>query len=260
MKLLHQQTPNIRFQTRATLDFPLHLHDVMEVVFLRAGTAVAVTSGSRWQLEAGDVFISFPNQPHGYEESRDAENDVLIVPAKPFLQPWRSLLHQRRPLNPVLRRGTWEHTGIGALLDLLRPERNTVSPVVLQGYATVILGKLLPLLPLDQRTEETDTLETLLFYVSEHYREPLSRREIAQAVGYNESYISHVFTQQLGMTLMAYITSLRLKDAKTLLTDTQFSVSQISLMLGFGSIRSFNRVFLKEFGVSPSASRRQENQ
>lgn len=255
MKLLHQENPDIRFHSRDTLDFSLHLHDVIEIVFLHAGTATAICGGRRFALMPGDVFISFPNQPHGYENSRGVDSDILIVPA-PFLSPWRSQIAQKVPEDPVIPQDRWQHTGIKALLDMARPERKTMSAPVLQGYATVIIGKLLPCLTLvSQPDSGSDTLHRLLLYINEHYREPLTRTEIARAAGYNESYISHLFAEGLGTTLKDYITSLRLKDARVLLTDTDMTVSQICATLGFGSIRSFNRAFLKEFAMSPTAYR-----
>lgn len=251
MKLLHQENPDIRFQSRDTLDFSLHLHDVIEIVFLHAGTATAICGSRRFALGPGDAFISFPNQPHGYENSRGVDGDVLIVPA-PFLVPWRNQIAQRVPEDPVIPLDRWEHTGIKTLLDMARPERRIMSAPVLQGYATLIVGKLLPCLTLvSQPDNGNDSLHRLLLYINENYREPLTRSEIARAVGYNESYISHLFAEGLGTTLKDYITSLRLKDARVLLTDTDMTVSQISISLGFGSIRSFNRTFLNQFGISP---------
>lgn len=259
MKLLHQNTQSIQFQFRNTLDFPQHLHDVLEIVFLRRGTATAIYGNRRYSLRAGDVFVSFPNCAHGYEESREVACDVVILPVTE-LSTWRSQLAQKRPVFPVLSQGSWEHTGLMQIMDMIRSEKRTLTDPVKQGYALVLAGKLLPLMELEDRGTGTgDALQRLLEYLAEHYREPLSRREIAQAVGYNESYISHVLTEQFGVSLKTYLTTLRLQDAPELLTDTDMSVSQISLHLGFGSIRSFNRAFAREFSCNPTTYRFQRN-
>lgn len=255
MKLLHQSTPYIQLQNRSTLDFPLHIHDVLELAFVRAGTTTAVTAAGRYFLQPGDVFVVFPDVSHGYEESRDIQSDVLIVPTQPYLSHWRATLTQKLPVQPVLKAGSWEHTGIGQVLSVYRQEYKLLSEPVKQGLSLLATGMLLPLLELKPRQETDSTLELLLLYISEHYRENLTRTEIARAVGYNESYVSHMFSQSLGTSLTSYITSLRLKDAKALLTDTDMTVSQICMTVGFGSIRSFNRAFLKEFGICPSQYR-----
>ena len=252
LKVLHQENSNIQFHVRSTLDFPVHLHDVLELVFLREGTVKATSGGKSYTLGPGDIFVSFPNQPHGYTDSRGVAGDVLIIPTNPCLSPWRSMMAQKIPAHPVVKKGTFEHTRIQDLLEMLRPERRTISAPVLQGYAMVIVGKILPCLTLVAQPDSgSDTLHRLLGYINVHYREPLTRKDIACAVGYNESYISHVFADNLNTTFKDYITSLRLDEAKTLLTDTDMTVSQISLVLGFGSIRSFNRIFLKQLHMSP---------
>ena len=258
MKLLHQETPRIRFHCRDTLDFPQHIHDVLELVFVHRGRATAVCGSVRYELGPGDLFVAFPNQPHGYENSQDIESDVLIVPVKPYLAPWRHSITQQAPQNPVLSRDQWHGTQIPQLLELARPVRQTLSDPVLQGYAMIIVGTLLPMMELVPQPEGgSDSLHQLLLYIGAHYREPLTRSDIAKAVGYNESYISHLFSERLGTTLVDYLTSLRLKDARELL-QSDMTVSQISLTLGFGSIRSFNRAFLREFGTSPGAYRRKD--
>ena len=257
MRLLRQQDPNIIFHKRTTLDFALHLHNVLELVFLRGGSATAICGGDRYALKAGDVFVAFPNQPHGYEQSRDVESDVLIIPMQPSLSPWRSILTQKIPVFPVLHRAQWEGTGIEALMDLLRPEYKMVSQPVLQGYAMVVAGKLLPLLELtDQSAGGGDLLRTLLLYISEHYREPITRRDIALGMGYNESYLSHIFSENLDVTMMDYVNSLRLKDAKMLLMETDLPVSDICLQLGFGSLRTFNRLFANAENMTPREYRK----
>lgn len=257
--MLHQENPFIQFRSRSTLDFPTHLHDVLELVFLHRGSCEVICANRRYALGPGELFVSFPNQPHGYENSRDVQSDVLIVPAT-FLTPWRNQISQLIPAHPVMSPDDWQDTDIPALLDMIRPEQRQLPQPILQGYAMVLVGKLLPRLRLiPQPDQGGDTLHRLLRYVNQHYREPLTRSEIAGAVGYNESYISHLFAQGLGTTLKEYITSLRLKDARQLLTETDMTVSQISLHLGFGSIRSFNRAFAREFGCSPSTCRARKN-
>ena len=254
MKLLHQDNPRIQFQSRHNLDFPPHLHDVLELVFVRTGTVTAVTGSQRFDLTAGDIFASFPNQPHGYENSRDVTGDVMILPAH-YLSPWWQGA-SKKPVSPVIKKGQWEHTEVDKIWALVLPELGQASEVVLQGYALLIAGKILPLLSLQTRDDSRqDALGAVIRYIGEHYREPLSRDELAQAVGYNESYISHLFSLQLQTTFVDYITALRLRDARDLLQNPDITVSQVSLMLGFGSIRSFNRAFYRKFGMNPTTYR-----
>lgn len=256
MKLLHQGNHQFRFFMPKTLDYPIHLHNALEVVFLTRGSATVLYGSSRIALTAGDVFVCFPNQIHGYENSHAVEGYVLIVPIAPYLTVLSGTLEQKRPVTPLLSKGQWEHTGLLQLLDMAYREQEQVSKTVMQGYLFVTVGKLLALLSLTEAPgASADVLQAVLRYLHDHYTQPITRKTIAKAVGCNESYLSHVFTDTFDLTLTDYIVSLRIGDALEMLTNTTQSVSQIALSLGFGSIRSFNRAFLARMHMSPSAYR-----
>ena len=261
MKLLHQGNHQLQISYRNDLDFPLHLHNAMELVFLRTGCSTVLYGSEQVQLQPGDVFLSFPNQVHGYENSGNAKGYVLIVPVNPYLSAFHSTIDQKRPVFPVLRKGQWEHTGAPVLLEMLCKDFLDAAPAVINGYLLAIIGKLLPLLRVtDTPSGCADALQATLVFLNERYREPLTRSTIAKAVGYNESYLSHIFSDTLKTTLTDYITSLRINDALALLSDTSASVSQVALSLGFGSIRSFNRAFLRQMHMTPTTYRSQVKQ
>lgn len=256
MKLLHQGNHLLSFSYRHSLDFPVHLHNALELTFLTAGSTTVIYGSKRIPLAPGALFIAFPNQVHGYENSAGAEGYVLIVPTTPYLTAYLSDLDGKLPANPLLPKGHWEHTGIPQLMEILYQDWGCVSQHVIQGYLLAIVGKLLPLLVLQASPSGcADALQSVLHFLNDHYTEPLTRKTIAQAVGYNESHISHIFSDTLKITLTEYITSLRINDALELLKSTSLTISQIALSAGFGSIRSFNRVFLRQTGMTPTEYR-----
>lgn len=256
MKLLHQGNHHLRLQKRSHLEFPVHLHNALELVWLTRGSTTVVGDGDPLLLSQGDIFVAFPGQVHGYRDRGDTEGYVLIVPMTPYLENYRTLLEQNRPRRPVLSKGSWEHTGVDKLLQMAADDAQTASQKMMQGYILLILEKLLPLMELGScSVGNADATQSLLLYINRHYTEPLTRQDIAKAIGYHESYISHIFSDVLHTTLTDYITTLRMDDARRLLSDTRLTVSQIALSLGFGSIRTFNRVFLQQTGITPTAYR-----
>jgi signal transduction histidine kinase/DNA-binding response OmpR family regulator/ligand-binding sensor domain-containing protein len=64
----------------------------------------------------------------------------------------------------------------------------------------------------------------------------------------------------LGISPHEFILSIRLKRAAQLLKDTKYSISEISEMVGFNTIRYFNRYFKDEFGVTPTHYRAKSNE
>ena len=68
-------------------------------------------------------------------------------------------------------------------------------------------------------------------------------------------YFCKLFKEATGITLMDYVTRVRIERVKTLLLDPSMRVSEVAFASGFGSIPRFNSAFKKHMGVSPSEYR-----
>lgn len=257
MKLLYEKKTEIKVTYPKGLDFPLHAHEAVEIVLVLEGGFTGIVGNQRYKVGPGDIFIAFPNQVHSYENSLNFKGYVLIAPSKPFLSAYRAKLEQTVPESAIFHPEASQFTQLHTLLQMAYADRNAGFDAVLRGYALAIVGKLLPWLPLSEKPAGADALQAVLSYVSEHYTEPIRRTDIANAVGYNESYISHLFADNLNTTLTGYLTTLRLNEARHLLKETDLPVSRIAMSLGFASIRCFNRIFARELSTTPTAYRHQ---
>jgi len=94
-----------------------------------------------------------------------------------------------------------------------------------------------------------------LAYLHQNYENNLSRREVAQAVGVSENYLSQIFHHELGITPWEYLNRLRILKAREYLRGTCQSVTEIACRVGFNDPAYFSRVFKKVLGVSPQAYR-----
>lgn len=243
-----------------TLDFGTHIHNEVEIVFLTAGSTVIHCGGQERQLHPGELFVAFPNQIHSYEKSEDPRGFLLIVPLKPYLSTYSGVLLTKKPTEPVISVPETQKEMLLSLLEFAYADRERASETVMQSYLQLIVGKTLTMLQLEDAASGADEiLKAVLLYVNSHYTEPLTRAEIARAVGYNESYISHLFSETLKTGIPNYINTLRIHDATRLLRQTDLPISTVANTLGFGTLRNFNRVFLKETGKSPKEYRAAAN-
>ena len=97
------------------------------------------------------------------------------------------------------------------------------------------------------------TILPLLFgYLEEHFREELTLSDVAMALGYSESYISHSLSKICGMNFSSLVSGIRIEEAKRLLVTTSLPISSVALESGFGTERSFHRAFSKLVGMTPS--------
>ena len=73
---------------------------------------------------------------------------------------------------------------------------------------------------------------------------------------WTKSAICPAFKQKYGVTVVDYLTELRIEEAKKLLLETDMTVSEVAEEVGFSDTSYFSKVFLKSAGIPPSSYRR----
>ena len=76
---------------------------------------------------------------------------------------------------------------------------------------------------------------------------------LSQKMGYEYSYLSHLFSQETDQTIEQYIIALRIEKAKELLSYNELKVSEIAWILGYSSVAHLSGQFKKVTGQSPAA-------
>lgn len=128
----------------------------------------------------------------------------------------------------------------------LKTHRNTLA----RNYRN-ILAKLKSLGSRNVSGDSAAKIDAVCGFIKTHFTENLTREDLATSAGLNPDTFSRMFNQHTGSTLADYINSLRLDEAKRLLAVTDDTVTRICIDTGFDNIRTFNRVFKKETGMSP---------
>lgn len=105
---------------------------------------------------------------------------------------------------------------------------------------------------------ETDRFSEILHYVDSHYMEDLSLTQLAEKMELTPNYFSKVFHDRTGKTFSAYLTEVRIAQAKRiLLVRRDVLVKDVAIMVGYFSYRHFTNVFKKMTGCYPSEFRKQ---
>jgi len=92
-------------------------------------------------------------------------------------------------------------------------------------------------------------------YIHEHYPESISRKDIAQHVNIAEDHLTFCFRQELGTTPIRYLQRYRVNQARSLLLESNKTITEIALMVGFSDGGYFSRLFHRENGMSPDKFR-----
>ena len=103
------------------------------------------------------------------------------------------------------------------------------------------------------------TQKQIYFDILDHIRNNLTGSlrvaDIAAHFGYNEKYISSLFSSHAGMTMKQYILKAKIDLANFYLSDTNESIATIARMLGFKDSHNFATAYKKIMGLTPSEYR-----
>lgn len=93
-------------------------------------------------------------------------------------------------------------------------------------------------------------------FISTHINEPITATDVVEYSGKSRAYLFKKFQEELGISIGAYITECRLREAKSLLRYTDKSLGEISSYLCFSSQSHFQNTFKKNYGITPTQYRR----
>ena len=94
-------------------------------------------------------------------------------------------------------------------------------------------------------------------FISRHTNELIRVDDVAAFAGKSRSYISQRFKKELGFDISSFIMRCKLEEAKSLLTFSDMTLSEISNYLCFSSQAYFQNVFKKKYGLTPMQYRNQ---
>lgn len=96
----------------------------------------------------------------------------------------------------------------------------------------------------------------IMDFIEKHYCQKLTLKTIADKFSMSESSLSHLFKNETGVNLKAYINEKRMKKAMELLSDQSYRIKDVASRIGIEDQLYFNRVFKKYCQLSPSDYRR----
>lgn len=97
----------------------------------------------------------------------------------------------------------------------------------------------------------------IIDYINCNYtNDSLSLELIAEKFHLTVQYLSKFFKQQLGINYVEYLKSLRINHAKKMLSDTDKSIKDIMVHVGYNDLANFTRMFKKIEGITPGEYRK----
>lgn len=104
--------------------------------------------------------------------------------------------------------------------------------------------------------DDTNLAVIIEKYIALNYKDPsLGLNKISDEFQISESYFSHMFKEKTGVNFSTYLENIRMSEAVRLIQETDISLNELYIAVGYNNANSFRRAFKKVYGVTPSSMR-----
>ncbi|WP_445632784.1 DNA-binding response regulator [Nostoc sp. DSM 114161] len=101
-------------------------------------------------------------------------------------------------------------------------------------------------------------LQPVFDFIEDNYHQGITLSDVAVAVGYSPAYLTNRVAKQTGETVNAWIVKRRMAAARPLLQNTDRTIEQIAITVGYQNTCHFSRQFRQHHGLSPKTWRKQQ--
>ena len=240
----------------SALGCPSHLHEQIELAMLFDGHTHAIIDSNEYDVYGGDILIAFPNQIHDFRTVQ--KENYILLKLSPELISELGQFTTALPCSNVIR-GASHDEELRGLMDRIIITSGSEEPYkdeILRGYLLAFFGKLLQKIELrDIQSCDYHVVGLIMNYCSNNFKENLSLSVLEKELHLNRYYISHIMSNKLHIGFNDYINSLRISGACQYLQGSDHTITEISELVGFNTLRTFNRAFIKQMGCTPSQYR-----
>ena len=236
------------FQPMYNVDFsyPAHLHGCMEVSFCVKGEVEVKLDGALYRVRAGEGILIPPNMVHSYHTA-DTSAYYTILFSRDLLPDFAAMFFHKKPrryrflLDTAFSQHISEFYGSDRTIFGGKSLLYRMAETFLRDNAF-----------LDADGADDDLTMRIICYIQDNLHHEITLQDVADHLGYSYFYISKRIRQVFHVPFTTLLSQYRVAEAKMRLNSGKYTVSQAALASGFGSIRTFNRIFLNLTGLTPS--------
>lgn len=256
-------------------EYPEHWHNFHEIVIVLGGSARHRVGNEELLIHAGHVFVIPPKLKHTYldthrlslinvcflEDSAWSWKDILVgIPGYRALFVLEPNFRQVDSTNHMLQLTPSHLTTVEHLAKRVVAESRQRP----EGYELMARAVLLELIGTLCRLSSSASpnhrgnpvrIEAALKFIEDHFKEEIDFSSLHRKFNFSRRNFYRLFKAGTGQSPMAYLQSVRLKEAARLLKEGEMMITQIAFEVGFNDSNHFSNRFRSVYGVSPSQYR-----
>ena len=260
------------FEASKHYSHPLEQHAYWEMVYVDTGRINAFSNNVGYLMEQGNVIFHKPMEKHAHVSDTRVPNNTMVVgftshsASMQFFENKIFTLDKRaRSLLAMLFK---EAPAVWPMLSDAEKEKDEVyyrdplfgSGQLLQCYFTEFLiylkrigigGQIRPN-DAARSVVMASMSDPMLAYMNENLYANLTMEDLSKHFLLGKTQLYKVFYEKYGKSPIKYYAELKIIEAKKLLREENYSVTQIADMLGYSSVHTFSRAFKNVEGFSPT--------
>ena len=259
---------------------PMHWHSEYELTYAVKGEFRCLIDSVEYKVGEGDAILTVSGDRHYFFPSPDAIVTRILFSPSLISAPECGEDCSEKVLEKLREsaRSTagWPEKGKTELRELISWLSSESLEKADPAYILGSRGGVLIILSLFLRMAEKrhsdpssapisdnkimDRIEKVFSLVSNDYDKDITLTSAAEIAGYVPTYFSRIFREYTGMTFYSYLTMYRVAIAESKLVSTDMSINDIAISSGFGSVKTFDRIFKEKLGTSPLKYRKKMRQ
>lgn len=231
------------------------------LIYCTDGAGWYETDGHRRQVGANSFFILPAGKPHVYGADADRPWTIYWIHFEGELAPlYSELAAEPRTILPApdsrisSRTALFEEIFATLMQSMTRESLRYAMAAFTHWLASTVFVSEYRSAGADRHGSD-DIVRQTIHYLRENLERKLSVGDIAEFAGFSPAYLSAIFRERTGHSLMGYFNLLKVREACRLLDTTGMHINQISFKLGIADQFYFSRLFTKIMGMSPRAYR-----
>ncbi len=237
-----------------------HAHNYTELFYIIDGDGIFQIEDRSFPVEANQLVVVNPNVIHT-ELSHDSRPMEYIVVG---LEGMELKLSGNQDDRFCLLTFPGQDSTLMCMQNILAElqTRSAEYETVCQAYLEILVVQLIrsanfSFSQASTRPPVNRLCSFIRHYIDNHYKERLTLDLLAQVGSVNKYYLAHAYKEEFGTSPISYMNFRRVEEGKRLLSETDWSLSQIAHILGFSSASYFSQAFRNLVGVSPMEYRKQ---
>jgi len=254
--IMAERINTVLYQERTgKFSFKGEKHPYWELTYMDVGKMVCTVDGKDYELKKGEMMFFAPMQYHSQWETGGGPLAFLTVTFELSEGDMTLLTDRILPANAEI------HRVMKLILSEYREDNIYSGGMILAALMQVIILSIRSLrqenitatVPSNVSDKtKNEIVQRCMQIIDGNLETRITLEMLAKKVCVSTSYISKLFRAELGIGVSVFIRERRLERAKELIRSGEYTITQVSDMMGFCSVTYFSTEFKKKFGMNPS--------